>query len=665
MVSRTVLLVGVVIAAVCLVGLVGAPSVADEVNETTPHEHPNEADGEAEESQLTDWLRGELDERLGESSVLLDQREYDAAWTVVGDEYDEILGRYATVEDRDDDESRSAEEFEEARDTLRELVEDVEEYDRTYEEYQQARDDGDAERARELARDLDELAGSIEEGSERVEEAYERSEDETDRDTTAEREAVANVREGVSERHASIEDVEFIETNLSVETDTETASFDNPLELSGTVTTADGEVVANEPVTLVIGERTVDTTTDADGSFTATYRPTLVSLNATELEVEVVPERGSEYAGSETMIPIEIEQTDPTIEVTEHTEHVAYGEELLANGSVNVDGEGIDSVPVELVIEGEVHNETVTDEEGSFSSNTTLPADVPPEEADVRVVTGLDEQALSNDEADVPVEIETTPSALELEVVPIGENRATLSGELSTADGNSLEGQPIEITVDNETRGVETDGDGAFERTLTVPDGETSLTITVTYENPESNIEDIEESITVELGDEGAGPVREITGAYDVPAPLDVLGLGLFATLIGLGLAFAVIRQRFSRGGRDDGAGSGEGDEPSIREGIRLLLSLSRERLWAGETDRSVRLAYAAARLAVAGPSIARRSQTPWEFYEESLSQGLSEPERQRLRSLTSRFERAAFSPNSASEGEATDAVGDAERFAE
>ena len=666
--SRIVLVAGAVIVAVSLLALAGVPGVADEVNETVHHEHPAEAEGEADEGELADWFRAELDERLGESSVLLDQREYDAARTVVGDEYDEILGRYAEVEDDvdEDDESRSAEDFEEARDTQRELVDDVEEYDRTYEEYREAVDAGEADRARELARDLDELAASIEEGSERAEAGYERSEDETDRDTSAEREAVGNVREEIETRHAEIEDAEFVETTLTVEADSGTTSFDDPLALSGTVTTEDGAPVANEPITLAFADREVNATTDADGSFEATYRPTLVPLNTTDLEIEYVPERGSAYAGSGTTLPIVIEPTEPTVEVTEHTESVAFGEELSVDGTVGVDGETVESVPIVLVIEGEVHNETVTDDEGAFSVNESLPADVPAEDADVRVATDLDEQALSNAEADVPVEVETTPSALELEVELVDGDGAILTGELSTADGDALEGQPIEITVDDETIVVETDGDGSFERTLTLPEGETAVTITVSYENPESNVEEIEESITVERGGDDAGPIGEVAGAYGVPGSVDVLGLGLLATLVGLVLAFGVVRRRLLGRGTDDGSGGrGTREGPSTIETIRLLLTLSRRRLWAGETDDAIRLAYAATRLAVGGPSRARRSQTPWEFYEEMLSEGLSESERRRLRSLTSRFERAAFAPTPASESDATDAVGDAEPFAE
>ena len=665
--SRILLVAGSVILAVCLLGLVGLPGVADEGNETVHHEHPAEAEGEADESELADWLQGELDEQLGESSVLLDQREYDAARTVIGDEYDDVLGRYAEVEESDDDEDderRSAEEYEEARDNQRELVDDVEQYDRTYEEYREAVDEGDTERARELARELDELSASVDERSERADEGYERSEEESDRDTSEERESVENVRQDVEDRHGEIEDVEFIDTVLSVDADSETTSFDDPLGLSGTVTTDDGDPVANEPITLFFADQTVNTTTGADGSFTADYRPTLIPQNTTELEIEFVPEPGSEYAGSETTIPITIEQSSPTVEVTDHTESAAFGDDLFANGTVTVDDEPIGSVPVVLIIEDEVHDQTTTDGDGTFSVNDSLPAGVPAEDADLRVATELEDQALSNAEADVPVEIETTPSALELEVEPVEDNGAILTGTLSTADGESLEGQPIEIAIDDETTEIETDGDGAFERSLTLPEGESAVTITVTYENPESNIEGIEESITIELGDDDAGPLQGVIGGYDGPVSLDVLALGLFATVGGLVLAVGLLRRQFARGEGGSGAGDGS-NEPSTIESIRLLLSLSRERLWGGEPDHAIRLAYAAARLAVGGPSRARRSQTHWEFYEESTSEGLSEPERRRLASLTSRFERAAFSPEASPETDANDAVEDAERFTE
>ncbi|WP_331234073.1 HEPN domain-containing protein [Natronorarus salvus] len=669
---RLVLAGSVLIVGVCLLGAFGAVGVADPSNETTEHEHPDEAEVEGNESAVSQWLRDRLDDRLGESSVLLSERQYDGARDAVGEEYDELLGRYAEVEDSEDEETedeerRTAEEFEEAVENQRNLTDDVEAYERTYEEYQDAVEDGDGDRARDLARDLDELAASIEERADRADDEYDRIEEETGRDTSAERESVENIRSEIDSQHSEVREREFVETELSVDGDPTEISFREPMTLSGTVQTVEGEPVTNEPIALEIEGQRLSTTTTATGSFSVPYRPTVLPLDASALEVEYVPERGSPYVGSNATVPVSVEQVDSTTEVTENTESAAFGDDLMVNGTVSADDVAVDAVPVVLVVDGEEYDRTETTQNGTFTVNTTVPANVPSGDADVRVLTDLEDQALSNSEAIVPVSITETQSDLEVRVEPTGEDGAIIAGELSTTAGEALPNQTIEIDVEGARTEVRTTDEGTFERTITLPD-EPTATVTVTYADPGSNIEDAEVSMTLDLNDgDGAGSLDGLLDSYGIPVSGDTLLLSALVAVMGVALAVGISRRRASRGTEDEI--EGENELPGATgvttnaQAIRALLLAARKRLRAGETDRAIQSAYAAARLALGrGPS---EAMTHWEFYQTCLAEGLSEKEIDCLKSLTTRYETAVYAPYSTPTDVADEAIGDAERFAE
>ena len=645
--------------------------MADEgSNETSEHERPEEAEDESEEGAVSEWLSGQLDERLGESAVQLSEGQYDAAREQVGDEYDEDLERYAELEDEvddEDDERRSAGEFEEARDNQRNITADVESYDRTYEEYQEAVEEGDGETARELARDLDELADSIDEGSQRADEELDRIETETDRDVSMARDSIDSVSSDVESRQSEVREQEFEGTELSVEGDPTAISFSEPMTLSGTVTTEDGEPVANEPIALEIEGQRIEANTSQIGSFSVSYRPTVLPLETTELDVEYVPPRGSPYDGSNASVDVEVEQVDSEIEATEYNETVAFEDNLTVDGTVSAEEVPADAVPVSLIIEGEEYASGETDDDGTFALNATLPANVSLEEPDIRVVTDLEERALANSETDVPVRIEETPSVLEMRVEPTGEHGAIVGGELTTVEGVPVADQTIVIDVEGEETTVETTERGAFEQSITLPDDRTSATVTVTYADSSSNIEDAEESVTIDLGEGGAtGFVGSLFEG--VPFSVSVESLGLFVLIVLGSVALTVGAYRlyqFRRARGADGTGHRSGSRGSVSDtgAIRVLLSLARDRLGEGETDRAVELAYVAARLGFGhGPS---ESQTHWEFYDSCLSGGFSTEELRILESLTTHYEVAVFAPERSQESAANEALRDAERLAE
>ncbi|MFC7008581.1 hypothetical protein [Halalkalicoccus salilacus] len=70
------------------------------------------------------------------------------------------------------------------------------------------------------------------------------------------------------------------------------------MELEGRLVTETGEPIANQEVAFAIGEQTVTTTTDDDGAFSLTYRPTTLPLETSSLEIQYEPAASTEYARS-------------------------------------------------------------------------------------------------------------------------------------------------------------------------------------------------------------------------------------------------------------------------------------------------------------------------------------------------------------------------------
>ena len=657
------------LASLSLIVAMGAVGVAEEVdNDSSPtHEDPDEAAGEGDAEAAADWLRDRLERSLGESSIHIEQGEYDAASEAVGDEYNETLSRFVEVsgETGREEDAEAAEELESAGEDQRQLSKDIEEYDRTYEEYQEAVEAGDTERARDLARDLEELSESIEERSESLDESYDRIDQASDRDVSEQREATERVRSDVESRQQEIRDAEFLATELEVEGTPTEISFTDPMDLSGTLVTEEGDPVANEPITLEIDGQNVTTTTDANGGFTATYRPTVLPLDATQIDVEYVPDPGSPYGTSSASLPVSVEQTDSELEITESTDTVAFDGNVTVEGSVSADGTGADGVPVTVLVDDEPIGEGRTLEDGTFVGNGTLPANVSAGEADVEVVTDLENAALAESSDTTTVTIEETPSELTMTVEPFDDRTIYVGGRLTTADGTALEEQTIELDVAGETTTVETDEDGEYEATVALPDDASgSVTVVATYADAGTNVGDSTAEVSIDVGDDTSG-LASLGVLGSVIAGLEirdlVLGAGVLVSLVVLGLA--VRRARWGKGGASKNGALGRpmGRDSESTDGFVDQLRSARRRLGFGEYDRAVEIAYAAVRAGInrGGPD----GRTHWEFYEGCRSNGLSPEDVDRLGSITERFEHAAFAPYGLSEEEANSAVADAERL--
>lgn len=638
----------------------------EETNETdAPHANPDETYEDGDSERVASWLQDRLSGSLGESSVQLSEGQYDQAREAVGDDYNSHLSQYVEITGNTDE----AEEFEATRDSQTELINNVEEYNETYEEYEAAREAGNDERARELARELDSLSDSVDEQSRELQERQETIEAETGANTSESRAAVEETRSDIEATQQEVRETEFVPTELMVTTGSETASFNDPMTIEGTITTTDGAPVANENITLEIGEQTVQTTTDTTGSFAVDYRPTIESLNMTELEIQYTPATQSEYGGNDTTVPVNIEQSEADIEITETNESTAFGEQFSTTGVVEANGISVEGVPVAVFADGERLGEVETNEQGAFELTTELPANVSAGEIEVRALAALSNQALAGADTTTRTDVAETPGATNV-TAEHSDNSIYIQGSLATEDGAPIGGEPITLEFGGESVTVETNEDGVYETLVSVPDGVGAfVTIDAIYAEDGSNIGDASASTEVQVGEETfLTRLSQILGIGWLDTSVPSFGTNHLLTLAGLLLlgltgAYFLLENRSrstdpaidSTNPDTETGGSSTQDSTALRVS---LLESARELARAGDPNQAVERAYVAVRQ---DESDQARADTHWEFYRNRRESGFASEQISALRALTQRFEQAAFSPFGVSSDDAKDAIEEAE----
>ncbi|ADB60101.1 hypothetical protein Htur_1210 [Haloterrigena turkmenica DSM 5511] len=620
----------------------------DADNDTVRHRNPDEYDEGTDQAELERWLSGKLSGQLEKGAIELSEGEAELASEFVGEGYNDRLEQYVEVTG----DAERAEAFDEAQSEQEQMTDAVSEYEETKEEYEAARDAGDEERARELARELESLAEEIGDSSQNVRDHYGAISNDSDIDLSDAAAEIEDVNEEVQTEQEAIRDESFVETELTIESTTEEISFTDPLAASGTIETEDGTPIANEEIRLKVGNQTLRTETDETGSFDLEYRPISVPLSADAVTVEYVPENESVYLGSETSVPVDIEQVEPTLTVSDvEPDTVAYGDRVAVDYDLRVGDERVDDVPVVLSIDGTSLG-LFGASDGETTGNSTVPADVPSGERDLRVSLPFEDRALASVADSTTVTVAETEPELSISASPTGDREVTVNGTLEAA-GGGVDGQSVRIVADGTVlETVSTDADGAFGASVTVPEetatGEVQLV--AVHDDEETNLARAEAATTVSFP--AASDSLLPTWAW--------LALGLFAAAVGAGGYW--YRDRASASSPESAPGDSDeadGDAPTAPEtpdpaSTRALLSRASERLSSGDPNDAVRDCYAAVRGTLESRFAASGALTHWEFYRRYSDRSSdSETESAPLRDVTEGYERAAFGPDGVSEREA------------
>lgn len=648
----------------------GNDSESGDEETAVAHRNPDEVEDRDNVSDTRIWLSREMSERLVESADV-SREDRERARELIGNdsEYAELAEQYASVsgEGTAESEAFDGDPVGEVGRLQREFFAEVELYRQTHGEYRDAREANETLRTRRLAHELERRADRINRTANRLNESYadvSSLEPAERRNVTR---TIGEMRSNVTRTQQSVRNRTLVRTELSVEATDSGGSFVDPVSLRGRLRTADGDPVSDENVSLRVGNRTLDATTDGDGRFGVEYRPTLAPAGDASRSVEFRPANESVYARDDATVGFEVRRVAPNVTVANRSSPVRYDDAFSVEGDVTGDGVGVPDVPVAVTVDGVPIAQTRTDGDGSFDATGRLPANVSTGDRRVTVALALENAtsraegpvALAPANATATVTVEETPTSLSTTDVRTYNETAFVAGRLTTEDGDPLPNRTVDLLVDGRTVGnATTNATGGFATTATVPreatGDDSTVDVAVAFSPSGGNVAPARATATATFD------------ASDAVFPANWLGVGIGGLLGVAVLSVFVWRFRSDGSERTPEADAtdrptpvGDADSPSAAR----LLDSAASALDDGAFDAAVVTAYAAARDALSAPSEPGTAtggsvhRTHWEFYSACRDDGLSERRLESLETLTEAYERAAFAPHEVPPDVASDAV--------
>ncbi|WP_396611663.1 DUF4129 domain-containing protein [Haloferax sp. S1W] len=642
-------------------------------NSTTQHENPDETDDSGDLSAVKGWLSGRMSETL--VNCVRENRTLDrAVCSRLNRSYPDWVSKYVNVtretESEQDDEVASR--FNESRKEQQRFVESLTEFQETKEQYETARENGNTTRARELARELSKQAETVNESATNLNADFGWLSNETSANLTSSAEAISELSNNTTASAEQIRELEFVETSLSVSLNRSQIAYDSPVVLVGSLDAAGGETVANRTVRIRVGSQTHTVSTNSTGGFSLQYRPTLVSNNATTLDVAYIPRPTSLYDRSDATVPVSITQTNTTVTVTTSTDTVRFGDRLRIRGTATASGHGVADIPVRVVVGNRVLR-TETGENGTFTHATDIPASLSTGTVSVRAALALDEQALRRSTAESTLVVNSTPTVLSVDAADVSSSNATVRGRLTTEDGEAVPNSVVRLQVNSTTVGrVRTNATGAFRSQVNLSAIDARQPTVVAVFDPQGgNLESAtgRAQLTVPSAMDGGLDALTLVGAA---AGLLILGLGgvfvarasgvlppemVTALLSALPGGTASRREDIESESTEDSTESPESNPESPSQPAQdAQLDALEAHLERGDVDAAVIGAYDLVREDFRRSFDLDSSFTHWEFLEH-VRPHVTDDEMDAARELTESYETAAFAPEAVSEKRGTRAV--------
>lgn len=640
------------------------PETATPNNSSVRHVDPSEADSDGDLGALESYLQRQMADRLAQSQLQVSQGQYQRGKSLVGDEYRDLLAKYVDVEGETAGSDESNQFRKTARDQ-REFADDVQEYRETHEEYQEAKRNGNEQRARDLARELERQSQNVNGTGGNLSTSYARLGNATGQNFTDTRRSVNATVANVTAQQEEVRDDEFTRTNLTVTADSEAISFYVPLELEGRLETENGTALAEREVTIQVGTRRFEVDTDEEGEFTITYRPVRLPLETEELRVRYRPANESVYVGATATVPVDVEQVDPEVSVSSATDEAAYGEPVAATARVTAGERPVTGARVGLFVEGQRLAAGRTDAEGEVDLGALLPAEVATGERNVSVRVLGENRAVGPGNATRPLDVQETATNLSVTAAP-GDDGVRLGGRLTTADGEPVAGRSVAIRRnDSLVTTVQTGRDGQFTATVPADPGGTHRFAAV-YDEPSTNLGSSRARTSLTLpgpGEDGSQGVDSISALVD-DRPYLVVG-GVLLALLLLAIAGWAVREWLA-GDQVDEDGppvtGSTGTEPATdaaNDESTDPVSAARE-LIDENANAAVERAYHAVRSRLRDRGIGSADATHRELYWAGRDAGVDSDD---LETLTQAYERAAFTPREIDLADARSAVDAAGRL--
>jgi hypothetical protein len=554
-----------------------------ENNSSVAHRNPSEVSDSSSLGDVEAWLSREMAGRLAKSANL-SQADRDRARELVGNdsEYAELAARYSQVANQSGS-GGEANDFATAGQLQREFFLDVETYYQIHEAYRDARQNNETNRTLRLAHELERRAAAVNHTAGRLNRSYANiSADEQGHLRNA-TQTIGEMRGNVTRTQQTVRNQSLARTTLSVQATEPSGSFADPVPLAGRLLTAEGYPVANETVTLLVGNKSIDVTTGERGRFEIGYRPTSAPMGDRIRTVTFLPGNESAYRWASATAEFGVEQVTPNVSVSNRTATVRYNQTLTVNGTVAAGGVGVPDLPVVVTVDGVRISQVRTDANGSFGAAGRLPGNVSNGSQSVRIQVvpknattanrgryafgpgsnsnaGLGSESETKFDAEpardvaiapvngsVGVTVESTPTSLSIGDVRTFNDTAYVSGRLTTGAGEPLANQTVEIRVGGQSVGTATtNATGGIATTVGLPSrtlaGDGTIRVVATYSPPGGNLDPSTAERTAKLA--STGPmVSDRHLRYGAAGLLAVAALGAF-----------VWRFRSSDGSADEGA---------------------------------------------------------------------------------------------------------------
>ncbi|MFC3959426.1 DUF4129 domain-containing protein [Halovivax cerinus] len=612
----------------------GPTDTPDHGSENRTDRHQNPASyGEAGDAEaLAEWYELRLVDRLNESAALLREGAYARSNQTLGERFWEQHAAYEDVAATAGREE-TATLFEEIRNEQAAMTSLLASYEESMDEYDSAIEAGDDELARERARELESLSTEINASKETISDQYDELEGNTDANFSDVRESVDEATEELRGSQADIRREAFELTALTVRARSTQISYSDPLRARGTLVSESGEPVADDEITLEVGNQTLTTRTDARGRFTVTYRPISVYASTESLSVTYRPNRSSPYLGSRTSVPVSIDRETPTIEVpTSDAASIAFGDEFAVSTDVTLGGEPVDGLPLNVSLGGTVLG-TAETTDGSVELSQTLPADIADGHRTLAASVPFEGRAIAPASASTTVRVEPTTPSLSIDHSQRGDELA-VSGSLS-GDGHPIVDRSITIAIDDRATTVTTAGDGTFTTTVPAPTTVGEHTVSAALDGSGTNLESVETAETLTV---------TAPSAASITPRLVVLLAAVGAVLVPLTTRWWR-RRRETRRTAIESRPQSSVVVASTPERSRpdQLFDRAVGALDAMRVDEAVQTAYAAVRRQLESGVDDRDGLTHWEFYR--AYEASSDTHADRLATLTATYERATFEP--------------------
>ncbi|ARS89955.1 hypothetical protein B1756_09590 [Natrarchaeobaculum aegyptiacum] len=676
-----------------------------DANQSEPHVNPDEYDEDGDLSDVRTWQVQQLANHIQNATDDLEtgddvEDHFDESYREHYDEYAGLVREDGGFDQSDTDFATGIDlpdAFEDVADDLVTFAVALERYDDVADDYERAVERGDEDSARDIALELDVYAAEVEETGSRLDEQFDAIEAHTAADLGDAPEAVASHRDRVREAHADVAAEQFVETPIDATADADAITPADTVTVTGSIDVDDRWPDDREAVTIEVNGdphtvplvRNPDregTGIDHDGDFSLEYQPDPFAPTTDELTVTYVPTPGIGHRAAETTVPVAVEPVDPSVSVF-GPEHAAYGDTVLVEAELEVDGDPLDDVPIALSLGGE-ELEVLETTDGTVAQLVTIPAAVPAGEPDLVATVDLEGSAIGTAEDWTPVRVDELGTQLSVTATSAeADDEIVVDGTLRTDGGQPVGGQPIQFAVDDEPAGeTQTASDGSFEQSVSAPaDGE-NATVTASFDGGNGNLESTQERTTVQT----------TTGSWleDLPAVAFVLAGSIVLGGVLVGLWRLTRYYRTSRGGTAGRPLASSGPSPGTQgisfdpsegtfsvergDGVdesmfddRLpvtvgpshaeeLLKQASTQLSNGQTNDAVQSAYVAARTELQSYFPEGKALTHWEFQER-----YSGPHADALAEITEQYERAAFGLERISREEASNVVVSARHLVE